>query len=266
MKDNYMNLCKVKIRIATLIIVIFSVSICIGCSENDDLSSPRRLEPCIFGYAFLDNAETHEGIFIRIIQTGDSTFTNANGRYQFSQLEPDTYTVVATYDEYEPAFAIIYFAGIHNYKIQDLQLSRLSCTPKDSLPYGYPLGVRFCEDISFVESATSYFAGDSLFISAWEYYLPPFQKINETTYTDTYDVLLISSLGDKEVKHVDRYLGSIPEIWRFGYIIDSSPLTKPKNYNGVIEIEPSGGWVIAMYQSYWLKKFICKSIEMNPSP
>ena len=248
-------------KILNYILVLIFIICLISC-EKENLYRTKIFKPSIFGYAFLDDKENHEGILIRLIQTGDSTYTNVNGRYQFSQIAPDTYTVVATYEEYEPAFAITYFTGIHNYKIQDLQLIRLSCTPKDSLPSGYPLGVRFCKDISFVESATSYFAGDTLFISAWEYYLPPLQKNNEGTYTDTYDVLLISSLGDKEVKHVDRYLGSIPEIWRFGYIIGSSPLMMPKNYNGIMEIEPSGGWVIAMYQSYWLKKYVCKSIDM----
>ena len=218
----------------------------------------------LFGYALLDSAMNHDGITIRLIQTTDSTFTDVRGYYEFRSLQPDTYTVVATYDGYEPSFSITNYTGSEDYRVSDLQLNSLPCTPRDSFPNGYPIGVHFCTDISFWYITDHSFISDSLFIGAWEYSLSPFRKIKEYSRVDTYDIMLISSLGDKEVKHVDIYLGSIPEIWNFGYIIDTVASERPLLYNGVIEIESTGGWVIAMYQSYWFKKYICKSLEMRP--
>jgi hypothetical protein len=69
-------------------------------------------------------------------------------------------------------------------------------------------------------------------------------------------------LGDSDVKSYDYIPGGIPEIWQFGYIIDSAPSDIPTMNNGIVEIEPSGGWVVALYLSYWLDIYVCKSHQV----
>ena len=250
-----------------LIIIIFllyaGTCLILSCSTND-VTKPSEQEFYIYGYVFFDSTETTEGILVRLIQSGDSTYTDASGEFRFYNQQPDTYTVVANDDGYDPSFAVVYYSGNRMCKAPDLELSPMHCTPKDSLPDGYPLGVRFCADISFTVPASLYNIGDSLFIAAWEYYLPPLVNFREGSLADVGDVQVISSLGDKEITHIDRVLGSIPEVWRFGYIIDSAASSMPILNNGVIEVETTGGWIIVKYESYWMKVFVCNSIVVVP--
>lgn len=250
-------------RILKLLFVATYILAISSCAD-EKCTNPPNERAYIYGYAYLDGAETYSDILVRIIQTGDSTYTDVSGRYQFSLQSPDTYTVVASYPEYSPSFTVIHLIDNQPYQGSDLELYLLGCYPRDSLPDGYPLGVSFTEDISFAWNPDYYFIGDSLFIVGFEYFQPPFSSVIKKINNHDFDLIVISSLGDIEKTPVFRQLGSIPEVWQYGYIVGSALSTIPSPYNGIIEIEPSGGCVIAMYHSYWLKMYVCNSIGMVP--
>lgn len=100
-----------------------------------------------------------------------------------------------------------------------------------------------------------------MFVVGFEYYLPPLKYSIRLVADDYFDLVVISSLGDMEKVPIYEVLGSIPEIARVGYIVRSRGAAIPTRSNGVVEIEPSGGWVTAMYHSHWLGRYVCRSIE-----
>jgi hypothetical protein len=232
--------------------------------ENEKSTNPDNEVPYIYGSVILDGSQTHDSVLVRIIQTCDSTHSSTDGTYEFTSLSPGTYTVTASYPEYSPAFETIHFTGTRSCHVPDLILHALHCYPRDSLPEGYPLGVNFKEDISFTWSPDFYVTGDSIFVVGFEYFMPPFVNYMDESNNHDFDLILTSSMGDREKTPIYRNLGSVPEVWRYAYLIESAESTSPQSYNGVIEIEPTGGWIIAMYHSYWLKRYICKSIEVIP--
>lgn len=228
----------------------------ISCFD-DKGTEPK--EPYIRGRAYFSNASTHNGILVRIIQTGDSTYTDSYGHYRFDSPASDTCTVVASYESHISNHYVVIDAIDSRRCVPDLVLDEWPCTPRDSIPEDYPIGVRFKDGPGFVFNIYESSIGDSLFISAYEYYQPP----NIQMYpVDTYDLWVISSLGDSEILPVYEYLGSIPEIWSFGYIIDSAGSEIPHEQNDIVEIEPSGGWVLALYLSYWMDIYVCHSHRM----
>ena len=155
-----------------LLYLVTSFLVFLSC-ENEQSTNPNDKEPSIYGSVILDGSQTHDGVLVRIIQTGDS-----------------------------------------------------------------------------------------IFVVGFEYFQPPLLNCIDETSNHDFDLILISSLGDKEKMPICQNLGSVTEVWRYGYIIESAESTIPQPYNGVIEIEPTGGRVIAMYHSYWLNRYICKSIDV----
>ena len=127
-----------------IILLVFSGILNFMTSCSNDVANPEEQESYIYGYAFLDSTEATEGILVRLIQSGDSTYTGTNGEFRFYNQQPDTYTVVATYDGYDPSFSVVYFSGNKKCKVPNIELSPMLCTPKDSLPDGYPLVVSSC--------------------------------------------------------------------------------------------------------------------------
>lgn len=246
------------------IIVIWSILnvLSYGCDSSTD---PIDSKQYVYGYAYLDSSITCSGMLVRIIQTNDSTYTDSNGKYKLFIQEPDTYTVVVSIEGYEPSFAIFSISEIQKYRISDLILNRSPCLSLDSIPPGYPLRVNFWSDDSYTIPVDRYIIGSTLYISAVEYYMPPYVTCASVQNDYDQDLIIVSSIGDKEKIPVHRILGSVPSQWRFAYLIESRGSQLPTSYDGIIEVEPSGGQIIAMYQSWWLRRYVCGSIDILPA-
>jgi hypothetical protein len=232
-----------------------------SCDESLRVA-PNPPENIIYGRAVLEGSGDHGGILVRLIQSGDYTYTDTGGRFSFTDQQPGTFTVVTTCEGYVPTFAIAYIEELPH-EVPKLILPKMPhCCAADSIPPGYTMAVNFWTDVSFTVLASSYTVGDSIFISSYELFSKSLH-VNAAPAQYEPNIVLLSSLGDKEIQPFDRVLGGIPEASRFGYIIDTAPSVTPLPYNGVLEIEKDGGRVTAVYLPYWLRLYICKTIHLT---
>jgi hypothetical protein len=225
--------------------------------------APTPPDHSIYGRAVLEGSGVHDSILVRLIQSGDYTYTDTDGRFSFTEQQPGTLTVVATREGYVPAYTIAHVEELPH-EVPELILPKMPhCTAADSIPPRYIIQVNFWTDASFTGLAGSYTIGDSIFISSYEHFT---MSLHGNTPSARYDpdIILLTSLGDQEKHPFDLVLGGIPEADRFGYIIDTAPSVTPMPYNGVLEIEYYGGWVIAVYLPYWLPIYICRNINLTP--
>jgi|GEM_PF-2708691 len=245
-----------------LAVSFLSILLLLSC-EEDKGTEPVEPEDYVYGYAYLDSADSHEGILVRMVQSGDSSYTDATGRFEFPLQQPDTYTVVANCEGYAPDWNKVYIAAYHHCSVPDLNLEPLDCISSDDLPEDYPLGVSFKEDDSFGGAAQFYYIDDTLYVVGFEYFQPPSLEGAAGDHAHDFDLVVISSLGDVEKTPIYMVLGGIPERWRYGYVIGTKASYIPHPYDGVVEVEPTGGWVTGMYNSYWVEGYFCRSIEMR---
>ena len=241
--------------------IISCLGILVGsCLEDGTVCLDRR-GATLSGTVYLDSSRTQKGVLVRLIQTSDSTFTDARGHYSFPLKRRSDLTIVASYDSYEPFFIRMQDCGSCSCEAPDIVLSPVACLPEDSIPAGYPLRVYFCSNVTH-RRVTSYRIGDSLFVVADESSGPPSAHAVSNKVGDYDDMILYSSLGDREVTPLYEYLGSVPELWKRAYIIGTAGTTAPERGNGILEVEPSGGWIVAMYHSWWFESYVCGSIPI----
>ncbi len=149
-------------RIALLLIMLILV-LTIAIPVELSASSIRWGEGRIIGYVY--DAETSEpiaGAIVGIVQTGDVTYTDENGYYEFDDVEPGVYIVGAVADGYKPSVATVTVPPGQTVQ-QDFYLEPIE-VPQPSAIEGYVYDALTEEPI----------AGASITVV----------ELNETTYTD----------------------------------------------------------------------------------
>jgi hypothetical protein len=244
-----------RIILALFIIGVLGV---ISCGD-DDLTEP--CDAYISGNIYFPDSTVAGNVTVRLIQEDISTTTNQYGRYSLERPDIDTCTIVVSYEGYQFDYVLIDPHQIGCSQI-DFYLEELpNCPPKNQLPPDYPLGVYFYIPY-FMDHKRETVIGDSLWISAYEWFQPPPSIECYTPNDVTHEVLIFSSLGDSEIKDYDELRPGIPEIWSFAYIIDTQASSIPYPNNGIVEVEPSGGNVYAYYRSHWLDVYVCYPHKM----
>ncbi len=236
-----------------LALIIIGGFVVISCGE-DDLTEP--CDAYISGDVYFPDSTIAANVTVRLIQEEFSTTTNRYGRYSLEKPDIDTCTIVVSYEGYKFDYVLLDPHQIGCSRI-DFYLEELPrCTPKSEFPPDFPLGVYF-KTPAFMNPKYETIIGDSLWIKAYEGSGSPGNVVSNTIYAYSDDVWIISSLGDSEIKEVDEYPGVIPEIWSYGYIIDTQASSIPYPNNGIVEVEPFGGNVYAYYKSYWFEVYVC---------
>ncbi len=200
----------------------------------------RPLKGKIYGYVY--DAETGEpiaGAIVGIVQTGDVTYTDENGYYEFNNVDPGTYVVGVVAEGYEPDMATV-IVPLGQSVRHDFYLEPIGGEPEPSGIEGYVYDALTEEPIAGAK-ITVVELGETVYTDEKGYYhvdVPPgnytVEASKEGYVTDTQNALVPPA---KTVR-LDFYLIPIPNDSAiiYGYVRDA--LTKqPINAAYIIVID-----------------------------